>query len=588
MKRALILALVLIALALFAVVRSRQPEVSALAPEPQASEESEHEPRLSSVNAIEERQALASAPAALPVPEPGPVSSEFVGPPAPQVAARKSVTVFVNLHFADTHEPVSSVMGYLSWSMDEVRGRGARLESMGAGTFAAEVPVGVRLSAVQVYPSNENLAGPSTSANVGGRFHPVLASLDRLVEQSDIELAYELERGHELHGIVREAQSLRPIAGAEVELILQSGGSVRWISAPDGRFVFGDAGSKLSMRASHGEFSLFLRALTEAELAPGAPELEVLLERGLHVSGRVVDKAGAPREGVELQLVARDSARSEFSQRTGKDGSFTFTQVPHSWSASILGRYDGKPERIYLGARVELGALKQDVTDLVLVDPGSTCIKVFVQDSEGTPVGPWAYEFECDEPCLLAPDFHTADYDTYVHSSIDLKQVRFSSEGIGRTVLVPIGVPLHLRAVAILDPAKPNRIAIGASDLVLERTYDPPLEVRIALAKPLDASQPPPAEDTLTLRLNSSTAASLLDLRLLDPQGLPLPAGTRASFEADQPLGEIALADGWVRLQGRPGLIQLHVKAGKLHGVLQLEFPAAGVLRSEARLEEAP
>ena len=53
-------------------------------------------------------------------------------------------------------------------------------------------------------------------------------------------------------------------------------------------------------------------------------------------------------------------------------------------------------------------------------------------------------------------------------------------------------------------------------------------------------------------------------------------------------MGEIALADGWVRLQGRPGVTQLHVTAGKLHGVLQLEFPAAGVLRSEARLEEAP
>jgi hypothetical protein len=588
MKRVLILALVLLALALFAVWRSRGPEVSALVPDSQASDESEREPTLSSLNAHEERQDLASAPDALPVSEPVPVSFGFVGPPAPHVAARKSVTVFVKLHFADSHEPLSSVLGNVSWSMDEVRGRGAQLESMGGGSFAANVPVGVRLSALQLFPSEENLAGPSTSANVAGRFHPFLASLDLLVEQSDLELAYELERGHELRGIVRDAQSLRPIAGADVELVSQRGTSVRWISATDGRFVFGDAGPKLSLRVAHGEFSTFFRSYSEAELGPGAPDLEVLLERGLRVSGRVVDKDGAAREGVELRFVARDSARTGFIQRTGEDGSFTFTQVPPCWSASITGMYDDKPERIYLGARVELGALKRDVTDLVLVDPGSTCIKIFVQDADGTPVGPWGYGFECDAPYLLEPDFHTSDYQVNIHGSIDWKQVRVSSEEIGRTVLVPIGVPLHLRAVAILDPEKPNRIAIGSKDLVLERSYDPPLEVRIALAKPLDASQPPPAENTLTLKLYPSTSASLLDLRLLDPQGLPLPAGTRASFEADQALGEIALADGWVRLQGRPGLTQLRVTAGKLHGVLPLEFPYAGVSRTEARLEEAP
>lgn len=165
----------------------------------------------------------------------------------------------------------------------------------------------------------------------------------------------ELRPGQDLRGVevvlapgaVVEGRVLspsgRPVSGAQVTLAeMESRGGVfdpvGAISDGDGRYRLEGVGP--GPRAVQAEHPDYRRAVRELEVRLGENTLDLTLEGGAEVRGRVVDEAGAPVANARVMLRQGFRSWELPSTGSGPDGSFTLTSVPEGTYA-ILAQKEG-------------------------------------------------------------------------------------------------------------------------------------------------------------------------------------------------------------------------------------------------------
>jgi protocatechuate 3,4-dioxygenase beta subunit len=125
----------------------------------------------------------------------------------------------------------------------------------------------------------------------------------------------------------------------------------------EGRYRIGGLPpGEVQVRALHPDYAGPVR---EATIGAGEARLDLELRRGIEVSGRVVDDAGAPVAGVEVSLVADSWLGFRPPVRSGDDGSFRLTGVePGTWrlAATKDGLAQVEPE-----LRLDIGGPLFDV-----------------------------------------------------------------------------------------------------------------------------------------------------------------------------------------------------------------------------------
>lgn len=593
MKRALSFALVLAAaLALLAWLAYREAPLVAPALAPQAASETEQETEVAapSTDASGAREDL--SPRRTAQDDPKPTSAALAKGPRPW----RKISLLVT--FARTHEPVKLAVVRLTFDEPDSEpvplrpgadvgtkragggemGKERRMEAREEGRFALALPVGTRLRFADVGGNPLMLAGSSTEQNASARFRPLHAALDQLVGSTDIELALEVEESRDLAGVVRDARGGAAIPGARISTETLAGSHVNLRSEEDGRFVLAETGPRPRLHVTHDDYCPLDLELGSEDLAAGAPELVILLERALHVSGQVVDARGSPVKGVCLALDVRHAERAHrgwpsderLYEVTDARGAFRFEKVPPS-ADSVLERYsDYSPDKGFLVPRRELGPLFADVEGLVLVSPDSATISVKVSLLDGKLVNAGSFHLECERPenveWLPPRDFKR---DCYLR--------------------VPVGVELQLVALARAKPDDPDRMLVGRRNLVVNLALPDPQEVRIVLADPLDYAPPPLPTGAQTFTPYASGVQATLDLRLLDRHGIPLPSDTNAALEfGGRDIGSLQPADGWIRLRSSPGKYSCNLTIGDRSESFELSIPLSGYARVEKCLRIGP
>ena len=148
------------------------------------------------------------------------------------------------------------------------------------------------------------------------------------------ELTFVLRRGSRLEGRVTTTAG-KPVPDVRISI---DPGSAR--SDAEGLYVLdGLEPGRQEVRVFHPHYRNRMRSITIAE---GTNRLDIELEAGVEVSGRVIDSEGKPVAAAEVELVTLD--RSELRQhraRTGEDGAFLLEPVAsgrYRLQASASGR----------------------------------------------------------------------------------------------------------------------------------------------------------------------------------------------------------------------------------------------------------
>lgn len=202
---------------------------------------------------------------------------------------------------------------------------------------------------------------------------------------------FVVHAGRTVEGVVRDAQTGDAIVGAVVEA-----GQRTFDSGAGGRFA---------LPGMPRQFSIGVRAHGFAErtlhVAAGETRLDVVLERGRLVSGRIVDGDGTPIGSAYVAATGVwPSGRSEAVRWIGascaSDGRFELAgitdrerrpdgaAVPVRWQ--LVVRAGGRGDRLLAlpAVRADRGLARQEVGDIVLDDGGS--LNVRLVDADGAPV----------------------------------------------------------------------------------------------------------------------------------------------------------------------------------------------------------
>jgi len=174
------------------------------------------------------------------------------------------------------------------------------------------------------------VAGRGHNRQVSG---PVRLDGSKATERIELRLAKVAAAGGRVVG-----PDGKPVAGVEVTLKFDmKHADTRWgpptPTGRDGRFSFDD------LNPTQGRYGVSIDARrddqpAEAGLTPGGPPVEVRLERGHVVAGRVVEaKSGRPIPGVEVYATRREfkaGARFAFEAeaKTDERGRFRFSNLP--------------------------------------------------------------------------------------------------------------------------------------------------------------------------------------------------------------------------------------------------------------------
>lgn len=168
----------------------------------------------------------------------------------------------------------------------------------------------------------------------------------------------EVKPGQELSGIdilllpggVVEGRVLspdgRPVPGAEVSVIEPSTdgmgisrfSQLRAMTDGDGQYSID--GVPPGPRTVEANAEGYRRAVREVEVTPEPRSVDLVLERGLEVSGRVVDDAGNPVASVDVSLIAGQNFFDAPRAMTGADGAFTIAGVQDG-TYRLMARKEG-------------------------------------------------------------------------------------------------------------------------------------------------------------------------------------------------------------------------------------------------------
>ena len=188
------------------------------------------------------------------------------------------------------------------------------------GSFVLE---GVPTGAVRVIAGAEDFQDPE----------PLRLELAAGERREGIRI--ELARGGALAGRVTGPDG-QPIADATVQAApgqrAMPGHQAR--TDAEGRYRIGGLPPGLvQVRAEHPDF---VGPAREATIGAGETRLDLELRRGLEISGRVVDEAGAPVAGAEVMLTSDTWSGYRPPTRTGDDGAFRLRGVePGTWRLMV-------------------------------------------------------------------------------------------------------------------------------------------------------------------------------------------------------------------------------------------------------------
>lgn len=170
------------------------------------------------------------------------------------------------------------------------------------GTFAfAEVAPG----AVTLEASAEGFLPPE----------PVEVQVPPKGEVRDVRLV--LGRGAVVSGGITNRGG-EAVAGAHVRI-----GTVQAESDAEGRYRL--AGVPPGLKGLSVSHPAYVRRIREVDVQPGENRVDLTLERGTTVSGRVIDESGVPRPGAELTL--RNRGERGYRALSGADGWFELLAV---------------------------------------------------------------------------------------------------------------------------------------------------------------------------------------------------------------------------------------------------------------------
>ena len=219
--------------------------------------------------------------------------------------------------------------------------------------------------------------GTATLIATASSYRPARREGIEIVEGGDVsEIEVELSAGAVVTGRVSGADGL-PLPSADVEVVRQRGGDLFDLFGSMGLQTQTDADGvyrlegvpegQLSIAAEHRDH---LRTVRDLDVEAGENRLDLLLERGLAVEGRVLGGDGGPIAGARLFLQGQQQMTIVRPVWSAEDGSFRFTGVaPGTYDLSA--KKEGVAEARLEGVRVAAA----DVTGLELRLEGGGAIR---------------------------------------------------------------------------------------------------------------------------------------------------------------------------------------------------------------------
>lgn len=187
-------------------------------------------------------------------------------------------------------------------------------------------------------------AGPvRLNTRAPGRQEAKLEGLEVKPGQDLAGLQLVLAPGATVEGRVLSPEG-EPVTGAEVVVVEASPGdgpafsSLRARTDGDGRYRID--GVAPGPRVVEARAEGYQRAVRDVEVSPETRAVDFRLERGLELSGRVVDAAGTPIPSVQLSLIAGDDFFLAPRTLSGPEGAFRFSGLKDG-TYRLMARKDG-------------------------------------------------------------------------------------------------------------------------------------------------------------------------------------------------------------------------------------------------------
>jgi hypothetical protein len=181
------------------------------------------------------------------------------------------------------------------------------------------------------------------NAQAPGRQKTTLEGLEVKPGQDLTGLQVVLAPGATIEGRVLSPDG-GPVTGAEVVVVEPSpdgGPSFSPLRArTDGDGQYRIDGIAPGPRVLEARAEGYQRAVRDVEVSPEARAVDFRLERGLEVSGRVVDAAGSPIPSAQLSLIAGDDFFQASRALSGPEGAFRFSGLK-AGTYRLMARKDG-------------------------------------------------------------------------------------------------------------------------------------------------------------------------------------------------------------------------------------------------------
>jgi len=241
-----------------------------------------------------------------------------------------------------------------------------------AETAPAEIPTGKRKAAITGNDGSYELwltAGEYDLRAQHAAYAP--AEVHLLVASSEIQRDLQLVPASIIEGVVLDRRDGRPVAGANVFVDAQP--DLGALTDHDGRFRFEHlAAGSFALRARSAHQVTLTPSIVEVDIGQTQTGIEVWLDRGANVSGRVVDEDGRAVADVTAALLHSTEGVGYVAQvPTAADGRFVIHGVARG-SYGALAQAFGRPLLVRRNG-VEVG--DRDLSDLELVVKNGHVVK---------------------------------------------------------------------------------------------------------------------------------------------------------------------------------------------------------------------